>query len=301
MKYSEKTIRVLLRLRDGEIINKGVFSSSQQLQILETELARMNAISFSRKGKLMGYYQATDRDSFLEACGRVDPVLSNLDAAFRLTQGKITSRAEKVSLFGNSKLEGAERTVMGFTLLADRTLKVKYLGDIFVIGPLVGLHVVNRESLVLPVESTVIIVENVECLYDLRWISNVGIKVEDGPYVILCRFPMCEEAKLWLESIPNRILYFGDYDLAGIRIYESEFKKRLADKISFIVPKDLEERIRKKGNPSLYTKQVNEGLMTVSSPSGEMNETLALLHRLQSAYEQEGYCLSVSMQTYQPQ
>ena len=109
---------------------------------------------------------------------------------------------------------------------------------------------------------------------------------------ILCRFPICEEAKLWLETVPNRILYFGDFDLAGIRIYETEFKKRLGRKISFIVPDDLEERIRRGGNPGLYTRQVNEGFATTSSTSRELSLLVGMLHRMQSAYEQEGYCMN---------
>ena len=290
MTYSEKTIRILISLRDGGQVTKGGFSSSRQLQALEMELARMGAISFSRKGKLMGYYIATDRDRFLEACGRIDPSLTDLDASLRLARGEVTSRSEKVALFGNSKQEGADRTVKGFTILADRTIEVEYQGGGFVIGPMVGLHVVDRSSLSLPESATVIVVENAECLYDLRWVANVGLRIEKGPYVILCRFPVCEEAKLWLINLTNRILYFGDFDLAGIRIYETEFKKRLQDNISFIIPDDLEERIRRCGNPHLYAKQINDGFMSVTSPSGETNHIIALLHRLQSTYEQEGYC-----------
>lgn len=291
MAYSEKTIHVLIGLRDGEQITKGVMSSSRQLLVLETELARSGAISFGRKGKLQGYYKATDRERFLEVCGRIDPSLSDLDAALLLAQGLVSTRSEKVTLFGNSKQERVDRTIKGFTILADRIIDVEYLGRYYTIGPLIGLHVVDRTSLKLPEYATVIIVENAECLYDLKWIPNVGLKEECGPYVVLCRFPVCEEAKLWMKSIPNRLLYFGDFDLAGIRIYETEFKKRLAEKISFIVPEDLEERIRKDGNPELYSKQVNEGFVSVTSPSGELSETIDLLHRLQSSFEQEGYCV----------
>lgn len=292
MTYSEKTIRILISLRDGGQVTKGVFSSSRQLHALETDLARMGAVSFSRKGKLMGYYMATDRERFLEACGRIDPSLSDLDAALRLARGEVASRAEKVALFGNSKQEGADRTVKGFTILADRAIEVQYQDRGYVIGPTAGLHVVDRSSLSLPGNITVVVVENAECLYDLRWIPNVGLKAEDGPFVILCRFPVCEEAKLWLETIPNRILYFGDFDLAGIRIYETEFKRRLGRRISFIVPDDLEERIRRGGNPGLYTRQVDEGFASTLSTSRELSHLVGMLHQMQSVYEQEGYCLS---------
>ena len=290
MKYSAKVISILTRLRDGEQVTAGELSS-QQLKTLIQQLEGMGAISFSRKGRLRGFYVAPDKGRFREACARVDSTLKDLDAARMLANGVVASRAERVALFGNSKQESEDRTVKGFTLLADRQLTVQYLGKDYSIGPKAGLHVVDRNALVLPYEATVIIVENAECLYDLRWISNVKLRFEDGPFVVLCRFPVCEEAKLWLESLPNRILYFGDYDLAGVRIYESEFKRRLREKISFVIPEDLEDRIRKQGNPSLYAKQVNEGFSGLTSPSGELTGLIDLLHRLQSSYEQEGYCL----------
>ena len=106
----------------------------------------------------------------------------------------------------------------------------------------------------------------------------------------MCRFPICEEGKLWLEFIPNRILYFGDFDLAGIRIYETEFKRRLGDRISFIIPPDIEYRMKQAGNPSLYSKQVNEGFANLKSFSKELTNLISLIHHLQSTYEQEGYC-----------
>lgn len=288
--YSAKNIRTLIRLRDGEPVNEGEVSSKQLKEIIRF-LCERRAVSFSRKGTLRGAYSAPDRTRFVEACGLVDPVLSDLESALRLTEENVLSRAEKVGLFGNSKQNGADRTVKGFTLLADRPVSVTCLGEEYRIGPKAGLHVADRSALYLQREATVVVVENAECLYDLRWIPNVGLKAEDGPYVVLCRFPVCEEAKLWLEGIPNRILYFGDFDLAGVRIYESEFKRRLGDRISFIVPDDLEERIRRSGNPLLYDKQVNAEFAAVKSPSGELDGLVAMLHRLQSSYEQEGYCL----------
>lgn len=289
MMFSAKTIRILLRLRDGEQVSEGELSS-QHLKRLISHLSDKGAVSFSRKGKLRGYYIAPDINRFLETCENIDPALSDLDAALQLAQGAVSSRSEKVTLFGNSKQERTDRTMKGFTILANRIIDIVYLGRRYAIGPLIGLHVVDRKSLILPECATVIIVENAECFYDLRWIPNVGLKEEYGPYIVLCRFPVCEEAKLWLDSIHNRILYFGDFDLAGIRIYETEFKKRLGERISFIIPKDLEDRIRRCGNPELYNKQANEGFTSVSSPSGELIETISLLHRLQSSYEQEGFC-----------
>lgn len=292
MKYSAKVISILTRLRDGEQVSAGELSS-QSIKTLFQQLEDSDAVSFSRKGRLRGFYIAPDRGRFIEACAWIDSTLKDLDAARQLATGGVASRAEKVALFGNSKQEGEDRTVKGFTLLADRPTLIRYLENNYTVGPQVGLHVLKREGLILPDEATVVVVENAECLYDLRWISNVGLRFDDGPFLVLCRFPICEEAKLWLEKIPNRILYFGDFDLAGIRIYETEFKRRLGDKISFILPEDLEERIRRQGNPALYTKQVNEGYSSYRSSYRELTSLIDMLHRLQSSYEQEGFCLNV--------
>ena len=290
MSITNKTIQLLQRLRDGEAVRTGEFASAQQKDIINF-LMKHRGVIFTRIGKSRGSYNVTDPALFQELCSQYDPILRDLDAAARLIAGEVESRAEKVALFGNSKQDGADRTMKGFTILADRTTEIHYHGRGYVIGPKVGLHVVDRKGLVLPESATVVIVENAECLYDLRWTANVGLGEEDGPYVILCRFPICEEAKLWLKTLTNRILYFGDFDLAGIRIYESEFKRRLRNRISFILPTDLEKRIREGGNPMLYTKQVNEGFASIASPSGELKDLIFLIHNLHSCYEQEGYCL----------
>ena len=289
MSITNKTILLLQRLKNGEFVRTGEFASAQQKVIIDF-LMKLRGVIFTRIGKSRGSYYVADSALFQELCSQYDPILKDLDAAARLAAGKVESRAEKVALFGNSKQDGADRTMKGFTILADRITDVHYQGRDYFIGPKAGLHVIDRNGLVLPESATVVIVENAECLYDLRWIANVGLSEKEGPYVILCRFPICEEAKLWLESLKNRILYFGDFDLAGIRIYETEFKRRMRDRISFLLPSDLEVRIRKGGNPALYTKQMNEGFASVSSLSGELNELVTLLHSIQSSYEQEGYC-----------
>ena len=284
-----KTVKLLQRLVNGESINVGEFSSEQQKELIAF-LVQKQCVSFHRIGKSRGTYYATDKALLQEICGHYDPSLSNLNAAALEATGALNSRSDKVAHFGNSKLNRANRTIKGFTLLADRPIEVRYLGEIFIITPLAGLHVVSYQELSLPQDATVIIVENPECFYDTRWIVNVGLPLSSGPYILFSRFPVCEEGKLWLEAIPNKIMYFGDFDLAGVRIYETEFKRRLGDRISFILPSDLEDRIRKQGNPALYTKQVNEGFANLKSNSGELTNLINLLHHLQSGYEQEGYC-----------
>lgn len=289
MKYSSKTIQLLIRLRDGEQVNSGEFSSAQQKDVI-SYLLEHRAIGFQRIGRSRGLYQVLNKAQFQEALGQLEAQFKDLDSALELAGNPDASRGKRVQLASNSKQNGASKTILGFTLLADREVSIQYQGRDYIISPKVGLHAIGENPIGIPQEARIVIVENPECLYDLNWIQFVGLKIEDGPYIILCRSLLCESGKLWLESIPNRCYYFGDFDLAGIRIYETEFKSRLGDKISFIVPNDIEYRIRRNGNPELYTKHVNECFDAVESKSGELTELIALLHRLQSGYEQEGYC-----------
>ena len=296
MKYSERTIRVLISLRDGETLSASAVKG-KQLESIVSFLVSKSAVHFNRTSKSRGVYTSTSRESFVEACADYDPVLSDLEDAMMLTQGEFSSRAEKVAAFGDSKTGSIDKTVKGFTILADRNLTVRYLEEDFTIGPETGLHVIKRQSLTIPSDATVIVVENTECFYDLRWIPNVGLDRNDGPYIIMSRFPVSENSKLFLEGIPNRVLYFGDFDLAGVNIYETEYKRRLGERVRFIVPADIEARIRSKGNPSLYSKQLNSNVSRTVSQSSELDSLVSLLNRLQSCYEQEGYCLEDNINT----
>ncbi|MBR6416455.1 MAG: hypothetical protein IKS22_10160 [Bacteroidales bacterium] len=289
MKYSIKTINALRRLRDGEVLGGGEFSSESAKELIE-RLTRRGAVLLNRVGKVRVRYRVLDKNFFLEECSVIDPVLSDLDSALKLAEGQVRERSEKVILFGDSKVDGASPTVKGFTLLSDRDTVVNYLGREYVVGPLAGIHVVDYTSLVIPPEATVVVVENAECLYDHRWIANTGLSLDEGPYLIMCRYPQSENGKKWLLEIDNKVKYFGDFDLAGLRIYESEFKRKLGDKISFIVPPDLEERIRRGGNPNLYSLHMNGGYADAGEKTQELHEVVSLLHSLQSGYEQEGYC-----------
>lgn len=283
---------LLRRLRDGEQVNAGAFSSVQQKEMISFLLNR-HALGFQRIGKSRGVFCVLDNSQFLETLSQYDSFLQDLDAALEVVETPDISRGKKVQLAGNSKQNGPNKTILGYTILADREVKITYRNRDYYISPEAGLHVVGDNPVQIPDEAIIVIVENLECLYDLRWIPLVGLNENAGPYIILCRSLLCEAGKRWLEKISNKCFYFGDFDLAGIRIYETEFKPRIGDKISFIVPDDIEKRIRKNGNPGLYTKQINEGFDSVESKSGELTCLVTMLNKLQSVYEQEGYCFSL--------
>ena len=85
----------------------------------------------------------------------------------------------------------------------------------------------------------------------------------------------------------NRYIHFGDFDLAGICIYQSEFYKFLGDRAGFLIPEDIEERL-KSGNAGLYDTQYlrYKNLNIIDS---RLNGLVEMIHHYGRVYEQEGY------------
>ena len=93
--------------------------------------------------------------------------------------------------------------------------------------------------------------------------------------------------KDWLRGISNEYIHFGDYDLAGISIYQSEFYRILGERASFFVPKDIEERLRT-GNEKLYNAQYLR-YRNMKIIDSRLNWLVEMIHRYRKVYEQEGY------------
>lgn len=282
-RYSSKIINLIIKMRDGEKVPQGAFSSEVAKELLE-QLKSRGAVLLQRS-RSRGVYYAPDSQKLLCVCGEISPELSDLETAARLAAGEEISRSESVEKFGDSKAGCNVNAYKGFSLIANERMTINYYGEDFTLMPTIGVHIIDWKGIWIPEDAVVIGVENSECFYCLDWIRNLGLK---GRFVILNRFPVCEEAKQWLESIPNRYVHFGDFDLGGVQIYESEYKRRLGDRASFLLPEDIYERIRTKGNARLYTKQMKTQ-SEVTSPSGELTHLLEVIHSCQKVYEQEGY------------
>ena len=109
----------------------------------------------------------------------------------------------------------------------------------------------------------------------------------DNKVLFVSRYPQSADLREWLIKIPNRYIHFGDFDLAGICIYQSEFYKFLGDRAGFLIPEDIEERL-KSGNAGLYDTQYlrYKNLNIIDS---RLNGLVEMIHHYGRVYEQEGY------------
>ena len=139
MKYSAKTIRTLIRLRDGDAVNEGEFRSAQMKELLEA-LTRQNALSFVRIGKSRGAYKAITRERFSAACVDYDRTLSDLDAALHLAENEISSRAE-IAMYCADCLDGQRICRRSLVNCAFHSMYVaKNSGSSAVVAHVIGLE-----------------------------------------------------------------------------------------------------------------------------------------------------------------
>jgi len=93
----------------------------------------------------------------------------------------------------------------------------------------------------------------------------------------------------WIESLENEMIYFGDFDLAGIAIYLDEIFTR-DEKIKLFIPNNIEELIKNHGSNHLYKKQLNR-YKKLSSKNKHINQLISIIHKLQKTLEQEYFII----------
>ena len=85
----------------------------------------------------------------------------------------------------------------------------------------------------------------------------------------------------------NQYVHFGDLDLAGIAIYESEYYHHLGNKSSLFIPDDFDQRISN-GNTERYNVQLPQyGKMKIEDK--RVQPLLDSIHLHHKGYDQEGY------------
>jgi hypothetical protein len=109
--------------------------------------------------------------------------------------------------------------------------------------------------------------------------------------LLVSRYPQSDDLRNWLLSVPNDYLHFGDFDLAGIHIYLTEFYKYLGNRASFFVPDDIEIKL-KNGNATLYDRQYARFCHLVPEDV-RLIPLVEMIHRYHRVYEQEGYISSI--------
>jgi len=214
------------------------------------------------------------------------------DESFRILDShsdKATSRSSQAYATGNSKLISV-RSCPGFPVNAYEPIECILNGQEFIIHPLEGsfIFVSDWQSFLVPTDVVVVGIENMENFRKIRQQYELFSSIFPNKRLLfVSRYPQSTDLRSWLETIPNQYTHFGDFDLAGIHIFLSEFHKYLGNRASFLIPSDIEIRLMN-GSLERYNVQYLK-FKNLSTDIPSLQQLIDLINRFHRGYDQEGY------------
>jgi hypothetical protein len=196
------------------------------------------------------------------------------------------SRAELASVAADTKLS-IVRTFKGFLVNCCQPTPATLNKEPFVIQPKEGMFhfIYDYEHFIPSADITIVGIENPE---NFRWINRQQYLFSNIKPLFVSRYPQSQSKDLlkWLAAIDNPYLHFGDFDFAGIGIYQNEFKKRLKKRAKFYVPDGIEALIRESGIKKRYNQQIiNFDINTIEEEA--ILHLIALIHQYKKGLDQE--------------
>ena len=192
--------------------------------------------------------------------------------------------SEEIAKYGRDHL--CKRNLWrGFFLKSNVLFNISYNGQPYTIGPDAPFLVEKIEYLELDCSPCALwIVENYECFQDLSWMSLYPDS--DRVSLIICRWPASKAARDAYGTWPvAEKHYFGDLDLAGINIFQTEYADLLGEDALF-VPESFNSDI-KHGSASLFQDQIK--FTHISGRSERIQECIRTIIENQKGLLQEYY------------
>ena len=199
-----------------------------------------------------------------------------------------TSRAELAVNSGNSKSKEI-RSCPGFMANSYDPVYAKLNGKDIVIAPQEGtmLFIADWDHFKIPKEVLVVGIENMENFRRIR--EQRHLFPTDRSILFVSRYPQSTDLRNWLQNISNDYLHFGDFDLAGMRIFETEFHKFLGNRASFFIPADIETRISN-GSTERYNTQYAKFKSYIPKDT-RLLPLYNMINHYHRCYDQEGYII----------
>jgi len=282
MQLSKTLITTLHRLMAGE----SVAASSLRKDIAETLLSE-GLLTVKTHGTRRTYcaINTSAIKVFLESHYEE---LRGFENSEVLREKANITRSEQAAETGNSKLVKV-RSCPGFPVNAYEPIVCSLHGRELVINPIEGsfVFITDWEDFVVPGDVIVVGIENMENFRMIRhqrefFESEIG----NQRLLFVSRYPQSTDLRSWLQNIPNQYIHFGDFDLAGIHIFLTEFYKYLGDRSSYLIPSDIEQRL-KHGSSTRYNAQYAK-FHTLQSEN-RLQALIDLINKYRRCYDQEGY------------
>lgn len=218
--------------------------------------------------------------------------LIDKDESYRMLEvSSFVSRASLAAETGNSKLMTV-RSCPGFPVNSYEPISCSLCDKDFVVNPHEGSFVFidNWQQFSIPQDIVVVGIENMENFRRIRQQKKLFESVLGNmPLLFVSRYPQSSDLRSWLQSIPNRYVHFGDFDLAGISIFLTEFHTYLGERSSFFIPSDIEQRLPN-GSLERYNAQYLK-FKNIKTNIPHLQHLIDTINNYHRCYDQEGYII----------
>lgn len=238
--------------------------------------------------------------AFRKALSEIDERLANLERMREILLSEDSSRAEQAAASGNSKLLKV-RSCPGFPVNSYEPITCRLQGQEFVVNPQEGsfLFVADWQTFTLPTDVVVVGIENLENFRLIRQQRQLFEQtIGCDRMLFVSRYPQSNDLISWLQRIPNKYVHFGDFDLAGIHIFLTEFHVCLGARASFLIPEDIRTRLSQ-GSKERYDRQYLR-FRQLHTDIRPLQRLIELIHQFHRCYDQEGYAVPIPHPTLHP-
>ena len=199
------------------------------------------------------------------------------------------TRSEQAVETGNSKLVTV-RSCPGFPINSYEPISCSLSGNDFLINPPEGsfMFIDNWHQFTIPEDVVVVGIENMENFRMIRHQRKLfEFVLGDTPLLFVSRYPQSKDLRKWLQGISNRYVHFGDFDLAGINIFLTEFQQFLGARSSILIPSDIERHLQI-GSQERYNSQLSR-FKNLKCDDNKIQAVIDLINKYHRCYDQEGY------------
>lgn len=272
--------RRMMRLLEGERIASSRFQMDVARELLDEDILVASSSGYRKS------YRLRDPQGLRTYLAQRYDIDGNLEQWYEIKSSEEEiKRSEQVKAVGNSKLKKT-RAFRGFLINCVTPIEATLCDEPLILQPAKGTSVFLEDFEHFRVAEDVIVVglengESFQSIRDQQYLFE-GMKV-----LFVSRYPQSNDLRSWLQMIPNRYIHFGDFDLAGVSIFLTEYYSYLGDRAEFFIPTDVEKRIEN-GNRLLYDIQY-ERYKNMAVADKRLESIVEIIHRYKRGYEQEGY------------
>jgi len=197
-----------------------------------------------------------------------------------------TTRSEATKIASNSKMTN-KKVFQGIWFNSFQDISAALNGEIINLKPTKGSvsFFTDFEQLELDKDIIIVGVENAENFINIAF--QQYLFDDTKRYLFTFRdMKNYKTLKQWLNKIENPYLHFGDFDLAGVAIFEHQFHNFLGKRATFFVPNNLKQLFNDFGNSDLYNKQFAK-YPNLKGSTIKTKQLLELIHKNQKGVDQE--------------